>query len=242
MLSILYGIAFFFYFLAFLMNMIHRRGLESLAGFVALVSTGLALIIILWTATNFPVFNLFEALLLVSFTLGLLCLFPFGASGREAGLKKFVWAEILLLFLIMLFTPKISSPDQFDHDDLYVISFHGFRMLALGFMLFASAHFIRSGNGPNRRHEYIRKGRDYLLLGTLFFLISEFAGIIWCQNGWGDFWHWSQGFFQSTLIVVYMMFVFHIPGKNSKSDRIRILTGGMGGFFVTALVLIRHLL
>jgi hypothetical protein len=242
MLSILYGIAFFFYFLAFLMNMNHRKGPESLAGLVACLSNGLALIVILRTAANLPVFNIFEALLLVGFILGSLCLFPFGASGRESGLKKIVWGEILLLFLVMLFAPKIPSPDQFDHDDLYVISFHGFRMLALGFMLFASAYFIYSGTGHNKSHKVLRKGRDYLLLGTLFFLVSEFAGIVWCQNGWGDFWHWSQGFFQSTLIVIYMMFVFHVPGKNSKSDRIRILTGGMGGFFVTALVLIRHLL
>jgi hypothetical protein len=144
--------------------------------------------------------------------------------------------------LILLLIPKTPAPDQFDHDDLYVISFFGFRLLALGVMLFSSAQFIRATMVLKKRHEYIRMGRDYLLLGTMFFLISEFAGILWCQNGWGDFWHWGRGFFQSTLILIYMMFVFHIPGKNSNSDRLRILAGSVSGFFVMTLMLIRHLL
>jgi hypothetical protein len=67
----------------------------------------------------------------------------------------------------------------------------------------------------------------------VFFLCSEYSGMIWCQKGWGDFWHWSATFFQSTLIILCLMFAFHIPGKNHRSDDIRSVIGA-----VTALVML----
>ena len=156
MLSIAYYIAFFFSALAFLMNVIHRKAFEFVSALAALIAGLCSLIIITWNTGHLPVFGSFESLMLVSFTLMVPCLFFKGADGQDEGFKKIVWAEILLLFFIMLFIPKTPPPDQFDHDDLYIVSFFGFRMLALGVMLFSSAQFIRAAGVTEKRHEYTR--------------------------------------------------------------------------------------
>ena len=155
-----------------------------------------------------------------------------------------VWMEILLLLAIVLFFPKRPSPSLYDRNYLYLFLFFGFRKISLAVVLFAAAQFIQfrverkrgiRGNGR------LQKGRNFLLLGTLFFLTAEYSGIIWCQNGWGDFWHWSGGFFQSTLIVLYLMLALHLPGKGRHSEGIRSLVGGMSAFLMLTLIIIRHL-
>jgi len=83
------------------------------------------------------------------------------------------------------------------------------------------------------RNHILLRGKNFLLLSTVFFLCSEYSGMIWCQTGWGDFWHWSTTFFQSTVIILCLMFAFHIPGKNHRSDDIRSVIGA-----VTALVML----
>jgi hypothetical protein len=85
------------------------------------------------------------------------------------------------------------------------------------------------------------QGRNYLVLGAVFFLSAEYVGIIWCQNGWGDFWMWSQNFLQSTLIVLYLMLALHIPGKSRKSEHIRSVIGGLSGYFMLTLTLLRYI-
>jgi len=64
-----------------------------------------------------------------------------------------------------------------------------------------------------------------LLLSSIWF--SEYAGILWCLNGWGDFWRWNYGFLSSTFIMLYLMLVFHLPGKGLVSQRMHSITGAM---------------
>jgi len=121
--------------------------------------------------------------------------------------------------------PNRSSPSPVpSHLSLGGFCFHGFRCLALSLALFSAAHFVRFRREPLRKrvnNPLFKQGRNYLLLSAVTFLCGEYSGIIWCQNGWGDFWHWSPAFFQSTLIILFFMAAFHLPGKNPRSDNLR---------------------
>ena len=121
----------------------------------------------------------------------------------------------LVLFSVGLFLDKTPAASGFNHSYPWVIGFHGFRIATLAALLVASAHFLAvrhllktAGAGASR---ILHPGRNYLLLAAVLFLTAEYCGLVWCQNGWGDIWHWSPGFFQSTLILLYLMVAFHVP-------------------------------
>ena len=245
LLYLTYLAAFLFYALAFALRLLDLRRAEHRLGLMALAANAACLTLLTISSGNLPVFELFESFLLATFVLGLLGLFCTRPEDRIPDIKTWVWLEILLLLFITLFSEKNASPAVYDHNDLYIVMFHGLRIVTLSVMLFSSALFIqfrvdRKRGGSSNRTAH--KGRNFLLLGALLFLAAEYVGILWCQNGWGDFWHWSAGFFHSTLIVLYLMLAFHVPGKNYRAESIRSLLGGMSGFFVLSMILIRSLL
>jgi hypothetical protein len=219
-----YIAAHLFYALTLLSCLLRWDRLSRFWSVTALAFNALTLAGISIVPSQPPVFEIFAGLLFVTFVLGILGAFSCPTEERRLSVKTWVWMEVLLLFGITLFFPKEPSPHQFRHSYLWVILFHGFRCLALSFALFSAGHFIRFRTEPERRranNALFRQGRNFLLLSALAFLCGEYAGIIWCQNGWGDFWHWSPAFFQSTLIILCLMFAFHIPGKNPRSDDLR---------------------
>jgi len=237
-----YSATFLFYTAAFVLRLLDLRRAEHRVGLLALTANAACLALLAVSSGNLPVFELFESFLSATFVLGFLGLFCARPENRIPDIRTRVWLEILLLLLITLFSDKSASHDVYDHDNLYIALFHGLRIVTLSVMLFSSALFIQfrverkrgvPANGTSH------KGRNFLLLGAVIFLSAEYVGIIWCQSGWGDFWHWSAGFFQSTLIVLYLMLTFHVPGKTHRAENIRSLLGGMSGFFVLGMMLIR---
>jgi ABC-type transport system involved in cytochrome c biogenesis permease subunit len=240
-----YSAAFLFYASAFVLRLLDLRRAEHWVGLLALIANAACLMLLTVSSGNLPVFELFESFLLATFVLGLLGLFCARPENRSPDTRTWVWLEILLLLFIILFSAKRVSPAVYDHNYLYIMLFHCLRIIALSVMLFSSALFIQvrverkrgvSANGTSH------KGRNFLVLGAVLFLAAEYVGIIWSQNGWGDFWHWNAGFFQSTLIVLYLMLVFHLPGKNNRAEGIRSVLGVMSGFFVLVMILIRSML
>ena len=237
-----YSAVFLFYASAFVLRLFDLKRAEYRVGLLALAANGVCLTLLTISSGNLPVFELFESFLLVTFVLGFLGLFCAESEESFPDTRVWVWSEILLLLTITLFSEKSTSPSVYNHNDLYIVLFHGFRIVTLSVMLFSSALFIQFRVDQNRgipANDRYHKGRNFLLLGSILFLAAEYVGIIWCQNGWGDFWRWSEGFFQSTLIVLYLMLAFHVPGKNHRSENIRSLLGSMSGFFVLGMILIR---
>lgn len=239
-----YSAAFLFYTFTLILRLLNLRRVEYWFGLLALAANAACLALITVSSGNLPVFELFESFLMAAFVLGLLGLFCTGPEDRIPDTRLWVWLEILLLLSITLFSAKEASANVYDHNDLYIVLFHGLRIITLSVILFGSAQFIqfrmdkKRGIPANKR---FHKGRNFLVLGAVFFLASEYVGILWCQNGWGDFWRWSSGFFQSTLIALYLMLALHIPGKNYRSEGVRSLLGCMSGFFVTFMFLIRSM-
>ncbi len=240
-----YWTTFFCYASVFALRLLELRRAENWFGFLALIANAACLTFLTVSGGNLPVFELFESFLLATFVLGLLGLFLAEPEGRIPDTRTWVWLEILLLLFIILFSEKSASPPVYDHNDLYIVLFHGLRIITLSVMLFSSALFIQVGVERKRggsANGTFHKARNFLVLGAVLFLAAEYVGILWSQNGWGDFWHWNAGFFQSTLIVLYFMLVFHVPGKNVRAVAVRSLLGGLSGLFVLGMILIRSLI
>jgi hypothetical protein len=207
-----------------------RTKLERIFAWTALTGNGLLLGAIWVLSGHLPVFNLFESFLLTSFILGVLALAFTKEVPDRLCIRTWIWVEVLLLFGILLFYPKIQAPERFYDKDLYVVLFHVGRAAALAAMLFASgfyAEFLRTFRKSSSQKDPLHMGRNFLVLGAILFLVSEYVGILWCLSGWGDFWRWNYGFLSSTFIVLYLMLVFHLPGRGPISERMTSITGAM---------------
>ena len=216
------------YALAFLTHLFSWKRLSLGLSLFAVMVNAAILVLLTLSSHHLPVFGLFEGLMTSAFFLGSLGILH---PSREAGrwdVLSWVWIEVLFLLAIAFFFPKGPSSYRSDDTFVWVVLFHGLRNLALGTGLFSAAHFfrfrLRKNQNPLQKGVF-QQGRNYLLLTTVLFLGSEYAGMIWCQKGWGDFWHWGATFFQSTLIILGFMAVFHIPGKNPLSDNFRAVSG-----------------
>ena len=208
------------------------------------MSNGILLTLIFFQTGHIPVFNLFESFLLVAFIIGVLGLVPLSPKDYSNKIRLWVWMEAIILLCITFFIPKEPALTLYNYDYIYIILFHICRNLALALMLYSTAYFgqfIIQRELDERIRALSHQGRNYLLLSAVMFLLGEYVGIIWCQMGWGDFWSWSQAFFQSTFIVLYLMLAFHIPGKGRFSEDIRSAVGGMTGIVVLTLTILRSL-
>ena len=233
-----------FYIFVVAARIMRLKRLEAVMCTGAVILNLILLISLSIRSGNFPVFTMFESFLLTTQVMGFLGLISLFCNKESEKIRLWVWLEILLLLIILIFSKKEPSVPLYDNGYIFIILFHGFRSISLGLMFFSSAWFIQFiiQREMNERTSLLsHQGRNYLVLSTVFFLSAEYVGMIWCQNGWGDFWMWSRNFFQSTLIVLYLMLAFHIPGKSRKSEDIRSVIGGLSGFFMLTLIVLRNL-
>ncbi|MBN1905865.1 MAG: hypothetical protein JW927_12285 [Deltaproteobacteria bacterium] len=230
------------YFLLLLTCIAGLKKIELVTCICAVAVNLAGLLYIYSSSGTLPVFNLYESFLFDSFIMGATGLFFLFKGDFSIKVRRWVWAGILVLLLVMSFFPKEVSLPAYDHGYSYIIMFHLFRCIALALMLVSTAWFVQFiiQREMNERTSILsHMGRNYLVLASVFYLAAEYVGIIWCQKGWGDFWTWSQAFFQSTLVVIYLMLAFHIPGKGRKAEDIRSVIGALSGVFFLTLVILR---
>ena len=242
MLLTLYYIVIALYFIAFLMHFIKWRRVGFFIVTLATIINGVILTLIFLQSGHIPVFNVFESFLFVAFIMGILGLFSMTPALYADNIQLTVWLEILIIMGVTLFFSKEPAFPTYNYGYIYIILFFLFRYIALALMLYCSAYFIQfiiQKERDERTTLLSHQGRNFLLLSAVMFLMSEYAGIIWCQMGWGDFWSWSNNFFQSTFIVLYLMLAFHLPGKGRFSEDIRAIVGGLTGFVVLTLTIVR---
>lgn len=78
--------------------------------------------------------------------------------------------------------------------------------------------------------------RNFLLLGVVVYLASEWSGSFWCLNWLGDTWRWSGGFFKASIIFLLVMSVFHLPPSLAKSIKIRAVIGSGPAIFIAWMI------
>jgi len=245
MLLRFYYIVIVLYFITFVIQLLKWKRIGFFIALLAVINNGVVLTLILLQSGHIPVFNIFESFLFTTFIMGVIGLFAITPGVYVDKIRSWVWLEILILLCITLFSPKESALSIYNYGYIYIILFHVFRYSSLALMLDSSAYFIQfiiQREKDERTSFLSQQGRNFLLLSAVIFLMSEYVEIIWCQNGWGDFWMWSQTFFQSTFIVLYLMLAFHIPGKGKYLEDIRSLIGGLTGFVVLTLTIVRSFL
>ncbi len=245
MLLKLYYITILLYLLSFAFRIAGRKTLEHTSGVTALIANGLMLISLAIESGHLPFFNFFESFLFMTFVLGLLGLCVKGPADYVDRIRLWVWLEILILLGVTLFFPKEPAFSMYNYGYLLIIVFYIFRYVSLPLMLYASVYYIQfiiQREKNERTRMLSQQGRNYLLLSAGLFLISEYVGIIWCQIGWGDFWMWGLNFLQSIFIVLFLMLAFHLPGKGKFYEDIKSVIGGLTGFAVLTLYIVRGLL
>jgi hypothetical protein len=239
MLIAFYYLIVVFYLLNFILHASGQKMLGAVVTSCAQVANAIALAILFKQTGHIPVYNIFESFLFMTFILGCISFFHTSSENR---MGLWLSIEIFILICISLFFPHEPAPSNYNYEFFYVISFHVLRYISLALMLYSSAYFVEfivKRERNERTRTLSRQGKNFLLLSTVLFLSSEYTGIIWCQMGWGDFWMWGVTFFQSTIIVLYLMLAFHIPGKGKYSEDIRAVFGGLSGFVVLILTVIR---
>ncbi len=240
-----YWATFLFYALACLFNVVRKQELEDLSVLMGLIVNIVSLILIVVWSRQAPAFQTFESLMLSASILAALGILYSKQEEQPLDVRFWVWLEVLLLLGIAAFYDKTPSPFVYDHNYLYILLFHVIRIAVVSLTLFASALYIQSRfdirKGNSISSQRAHQGRNFLILGALLFLTAEYIGILWCLRGWGDFWMWGAGFFQSTLIVVFFMIAVHVPGSNYRSGNWRPRLGILSGFLVLTLTAIRSM-
>lgn len=229
--------ALLFYGIALLAHLYGWGVFSRNMAFLGVLANGSLLAALSISSKHLPVFNMFENMMATAFVLGVLGIFSRLEKCARWCPATWVWLQVLFVVGISLLFPWEPASYRVDSDFLWVVLFHGLRVVALGTGLFAAAHFIpfRFGKGDGSPGKALfLVGRSFLLVTTVLFLSSEYAGMIWCQSGWGDFWHWNGTFLKSTLIIVCFMFALHIPEKKNGSEGRRSVAGLAAVFLMLA--------
>jgi len=243
--TITYFLIFLLYSAALVCEISKKVKTASVFLLIGLVFTFALLVLVTITSRQLPFFNLFESFLMTVFILGGLGAFCTRPTQNFAAVRVWVWMEMVIILGVILPFPKEPSSYAFNHDYLFVNIFHGMRIVSLASIIFSSAHFFQSfidqKNGAYRP-EFVHRGRNFLALSTLCFLISEYAGIIWCQKGWGDVWMWGTNFFQSAVIILWLMLALHLPSGSRRTDMVKVIIRSMSGLVLLTLFVIRGIL
>ncbi|HDS16205.1 MAG TPA: hypothetical protein ENN66_06265 [Proteobacteria bacterium] len=183
-----------------------------------------------------PVFVPVDALTGAALGIGILTLILIPVEGSAAPRARLAGSGLLLAALLGLALLMPPPPDchGYNHTYPYAVAFHLFRRLALACVLTASLWFViaygRQKAGARDKSERLgHQGRNLLLLGTVFYLLAEDTGIVWCLRGWADVWRWSPGFMISSAVLIFLMLVFHLPGGYRRGSGWYLLLGGLSG-------------
>ncbi len=205
---------------AFILGAARRRKAAQavfLAGQI-LLTAQLAMIVL--ASRRPPLYGMFESVTAILWTAGV-C-FSISAFTKtnppSATLSELPVCCGVMAFLsgLMFFWPIRLNPDFFMYADPWVQDFFVFSLVSAGVMLYAGIAFAAAaidGVESFSERNQIKDGNLLFLIGTLFFLASEFSGAVWCLRGWGDSWRWSGNFFQSTAIFFLLLLNLHIPSN-----------------------------
>ena len=210
------------------------------------VLCGILVLMLIWTMQRLPLFGAYEALIYTAFLIGLLetLLGSHETSSSRQTLSTNVVTTLLVLPLVFR-SDLFPRPNFFVYSSPLVTCFFFCRLTALGIFGYSGISYLTAATSNESsavRHAHEIQGRNFLLLGSVVFLISEFAGSMWCYAGWGDSWRWSGNFFRSTMFFLLIMLGLHIPSKWKNARKHSAQIGGFACAFIIISVLIRQLM
>lgn len=227
------------YSLALVLALFKQKKTEKAAGLTGLIVCGTGIAAMIFLEKRPPLFGSFEAALYLSFILGILTFLPGKALLTEASKKRLTclsYGGILFILLLQLGGPMAFNNDFYMYDDLKVIVFFNFRLVAAAFFSYAALLFNFGAwskiTDKGEKDFLMQNGRNFLLTGIAVYLISEWAGSLWCLNWFGDSWIWNKGFFKASIVFLLVMASCHLPPSFSKSHRTKAILGSSPAVFI----------
>ena len=216
-----------------------KRTLSLGFGTLAFAFSLAAFFLIHYLARRPPIYGHFEIIIQICVILGFFGLLDFNSknhSGRVSKSALGAFTISFILLIILYFYPKAINADFYMYNQISVLLFFNFRINAAAFYLLAAVYICAGlfSNSTNKSKQ-LYKGRNFLLIGTICFLISECSGSYWCLNWWGDSWHWSKGFLKAACVFMIVMLTFHVPRQWKLPKVMQVLVGslpGLGGLWL----------
>ncbi len=175
------------------------------------------LIHILLIAERLPLFGAFEASFYIVFVLALL-----KKISRGKVIPLVFPIIILLILAFQMGKPIVLNDDYYMYDNIWVMLFFNLRLLAAAFFVHAMALYISCS----------KSARLYQLGGIFIYLVSEWAGSIWCLNWFGESWLWSHGFFKASIVFLLVMLACHMPSVLENNKLFRTIIGSLPACFI----------
>ncbi|MCP4719303.1 MAG: hypothetical protein GY860_07575 [Desulfobacteraceae bacterium] len=177
-----------------------------------------------------PLFGPFEAAVYIIFVMGILTLVFQKNQGYQPGLSLFNSLLVLIILLSQLGKPMALNEDYFMYGNFWVNLFFNFRLLAAAFLAHGASQYL--GHIFGKENILSTAGRNTLLAGASLYLVSEWAGSLWCLNWLGDSWQWSKGFFKASLLFLLIMAVCHLPTGLTRNKVVQGISGTLPGLFI----------
>ncbi|KIX16012.1 hypothetical protein [Dethiosulfatarculus sandiegensis] len=229
----------FFCLLCFALARFNQPRVARIVGIVPLLLALWGVGLIISTAGRVPMYGPLETLSQVlAVVLTMIFFFPPRADQRGA-IVYLPWLGAALIQLLLILAPAKLNHNFYMYEHPMVIGFFQFRIWALAFSLLSSLNYLAGIKGLKASHG-LSRGRNYLFVAAILYLMGEFSGCTWCLLWLGDYWRWSSGFFESALIFLLMMLIFHFPQSWIANPKVKALAGGLVGPVVMILVMIHQ--
>lgn len=179
-----------------------------------------------------PLFGPFEASIYMVGVMGILALVFQKNAGPLSGFALFNSLGTLMILFIQWDKPMGLNDDYFMYGNLWVNIFFNFRLLTAAFLVHGASQYLAHLLGKQDTETLSMGGRNTLLAGACLYLVSEWAGSLWCLNWFGDSWQWSRGFFKASILFLLIMAVCHLPPGLTRNKIARGITGTLPGIFI----------
>ncbi len=193
------------------------------------------LVYIAFKAGRPPLSGAFEACFYITFILSLLeLIFP-----KKTHIETSIAGSMVILLVLVLQSGNqmALNNDYYMYDSIWVVLFFNMRLLSGAFFLYfmvlnITDFFIHS----SKDEKLSRYSKVFLLAGIFIYLVSEWAGSVWCLNWFGDSWRWSHGFFKAAILFLLAMLLCHMPKAMEKNRLVKLILGSLPGCFSLAMI------
>ena len=215
--TILLCLVLFIYLWSILAHILKLSASAKLLPWVGLLLLGSIAILCWFQVKRLPVYGIFETSLHLALVFSLLVNIT---SLRTNFPRIQPWGHLLTAILIGLALTSSGkfNPDYYMYQALQVQLFFFLRLTSGGILLFAFLlfaftwiHILKYQR--SLQSNWLHSAKTALIFGSIVFLCSEFSGTVWCIQGYGDLWHWSTNFFESTAMFLLLMLPLHVPPR-----------------------------
>lgn len=183
-----------------------------------------------------PLFGPFEASIYMVGVMGILARVFQKNTGPLTGFVLVNSLGALIILFLQWGKPMGLNDDYFMYGNLWVNIFFNFRLLTGAFLVHGASQYLAHLLGRKDAELLSMGGRNTLLAGAGLYLVSEWAGSLWCLNWFGDAWQWSRGFFKASLLFLLIMAVCHLSPGLSRNRIARGIAGALPGVFIVWMI------